>query len=138
MNLIDRVARDNKTIKIGNALIYPEMHIENPLVIASYQGYSEISKELDKLAESTRKLLIFSDDLDQAGNELFMQEGKIKELQAENKKLREALEFYANATNNPKQYMRQGYLVWNLKKEIFVDGGNKAREALKETRITTN
>jgi hypothetical protein len=42
-----------------------------------------------ELAESTRKLLIFSDDLDQAGNELFMQEGKIKELQAENKKLRE-------------------------------------------------
>jgi regulator of replication initiation timing len=53
-------------------------------------------------------------------------------LQAENKKLRKALEFYADATNNPKQYMRQGYLVYNLKKAIFVDGGTIAREALKE------
>lgn len=53
-------------------------------------------------------------------------------LQAENKKLRNALEFYADVTNNPKQYMRQGYLVYNLKKNIFVDGGTIAREALKE------
>lgn len=53
-------------------------------------------------------------------------------LQSENKKLRKALEFYADATNNPKQYMRQGYLVYNLKKAIFVDGGTIAREALKE------
>lgn len=55
---------------------------------------------------------------------------EVSELQAENKKLREALEFYANATNNPKQYMRQGYLVYNLKKAIFVDGGTIAQEAL--------
>jgi hypothetical protein len=68
----------------------------------------------DKLAESTRKLLIFSDDLDQAGNELFMQEGKIKELQAENKKLRNALESIANSKNFPEP----DYLM--------------AREALKE------
>jgi hypothetical protein len=57
---------------------------------------------------------------------------KIRE---ENKKLREALEFYADATNNPKQYMRQGYLVYNLKKAIFVDGGTIAREAIKEIPI---
>jgi len=56
-------------------------------------------------------------------------------LLAENKKLREALEFYANSTKNPKQYMRQGYLVYNLKKEIFVDGGKRAREALKEVDL---
>ncbi len=55
----------------------------------------EVNRLQAKLAESTRKLLIFSDDLDQAGNELFMQEGKIKEFQAENKKLRDALELIA-------------------------------------------
>ncbi len=55
-----------------------------------------------------------------------------EKLEAQNKKLREALQFYADATNNPKQYMRQGYLVYNLKKAISVDGGTIAREALKE------
>lgn len=45
-----------------------------------------------------------------------------------------AIEFYADVTNNPKQYMRQGYLVYNLKKKIFVDGGEKAREAQKQIK----
>ena len=56
-------------------------------------------------------------------------------------KLKEALEianeaigFYTNVTNNPKQYMRQGYIVYNLKKEIFIDGGEKAREAQKQIK----
>lgn len=46
----------------------------------------------------------------------------------------EAIGFYAEVTNNPKQYMRQGYLVYNLKKKIFVDGGEKAREAQKQIK----
>lgn len=57
---------------------------------------------------------------------------EVEELKKENQRLREALEFYANATNNPKQYMRQGYLVYNLKKAMFIDGGEKARTLLKE------
>lgn len=57
---------------------------------------------------------------------------RLAKLQAENAKLRECVEFYADATNNPTQYMRQGYLVYNLKKKIFIDGGERARQVLKE------
>jgi hypothetical protein len=74
-------------------------------------------KELEaKLAESVRKLLIFSDDLDDAGNELFMQEGRIKELEAKNaeleKKLELAVEFMEirlDNLNNSKDYNRSNH-----------------------------
>lgn len=43
-----------------------------------------------------------------------------------------ALEFYSELTNNPIQYMRQGTLVYNFKKIAFIDGGQNAKDALKE------
>jgi hypothetical protein len=43
---------------------------------------------------------------------------------------RKIIKFYSDATGNPKQYMRQGTMVYNLKKAIFIDGGERAREFL--------
>lgn len=61
-------------------------------------------------------------------------EAKIKLQEQRIENLLKAVRFYSNCTNNPKQYMRQGYLVYNLKKEIFIDGGVLARQALERDK----
>lgn len=45
-----------RTLKLGNAVIIPEVHIGNPLVLASYQGYHEICKYFE-LADARIKYL---------------------------------------------------------------------------------
>lgn len=57
MSLVDKIKAQDHTIKIGKALMYPEKYLESPLVIASYQGYVEIKKELDKLHREKETLL---------------------------------------------------------------------------------
>jgi hypothetical protein len=54
---MDKISSDERTIKIGKALIVPDMHIQNPLVIASYQGYSEILKELTQLKNIMKEMV---------------------------------------------------------------------------------
>ena len=58
------------------------------------------------------------------------QQAKIDELEKENKELVEALEKYGNTDNWSKQYLRQGRLGYQIKRELHEDGGKTARQAL--------
>lgn len=66
---------------------------------------------------------------------------RIRELQTENKKLREALEFYANYDNWRKEFGNKlEYNAHRIKDDFTLDenftpyGGKRAREALKQTK----
>lgn len=73
---------------------------------------SELESKIIKIDHAHGRYMelckIQSDDLDNAGNELFLQEGKIKELQAENAKLRECVEFYADLNDEVYMYDSRG------------------------------
>ena len=58
------------------------------------------------------------------------QQAKIDELEQENKVLVEALEKYGNADNWSNQYLRQGRLGYQIKRELHEDGGKTARQVL--------
>ena len=55
---------------------------------------------------------------------------KIKELEAENKKMREALDFYAQEENHKVVTINNQ----NLECKAIDDGGRRARQALKELK----
>ena len=57
MNDMDKISSDERTIKIGKALIVPDVYLDNPLVIASYQGYSEILKEITYLKNTLKEMV---------------------------------------------------------------------------------
>jgi hypothetical protein len=59
---------------------YNEIYSESTGILINGRFSEEKSILMERNKELTRKLLIFSDDLDRAGNELFMQEGLIKEM----------------------------------------------------------
>lgn len=67
----------------------------------------------EKIKELERKLLIFSDDLDKAGNELFIQEGQIKEMK---ELLNEIINDDSSRYNRPSYYYKCVELVNGLKK----------------------
>lgn len=86
-------------------------------------------------SESTKILIereIPSKELMRAESEIKSLESKLAESERKLGVAVKALEFYSELTNNPIQYMRQGTLVYNLKKIAFIDGGQNAKDALKE------
>jgi regulator of replication initiation timing len=102
----------------------------------------EAMKEIEDLKDYVGKLNKINNHLvNQLSEELGFKEAarseaeEVNRLQAENKKLREALEFYADSTNYSRKIDYKGlHYVSPIgeKFELGEDNGKKAREALKE------